>query len=799
MLNVRAAQGDGAEEIRGGDVDGNGIHQPRQTIGIRSALHCHVVQYGIRPAAQEGQGCAALNADRSSCAFGRTDRGCRAFIRRIGSSIRICRSAGFSHCSRRVGGGTPVLGRHIVLFQILGVSPGLVGTRRALIGPLGPPVGVLVLVFIIIPFRFGTGVFIIRGSVGVCLGVVLEHTRSCSRNVQIARGDAALCSALRSCSQFPGEGSPCNISCQNRIRIDLPCGLCHIRSIIGGLFACTDPAAIVADHGNAVHVIIDNAHANAKRLGARIARRAAASGVVHVGRIAGFDGNLRRVDGDFIVQGDDAVAVPVGKSHHARNADGIPLAGVLDFVLHVERIVRRGVRGTLVTIPREFHAFPGHDQAVAADVLDACRGADANFGVGVFCTIGAFCAGCSIRSQLDFGTFHLALLSQQHNRIVLQGVNTHRTGQRKRRGSFFLRRALGAYSVGQGAGFFFGLGFSAITVFSVAGVVTGVVVTGAAVTAVTGVAFVVVSGTAVTAAFSASTGPRSCSSVLVASRLRSGASGSSILFGRRRVFSHACRYVQRYLTAIDLGRFSPITVHQDRSVVLHIADQNGCADFYLGGVGQRILYSKLQGVFLLSGGCHQGFSRYVDRTVRPILDRRGGNDDVLPNGHIGVVCIGNDAYAGPEAKNRRTGLLITACVTARIGTAFTVSAGIGTACIRTACIRSTCIRTACIRIVRIAAARIGTIRIGTVRSSTQYTRLDFLNAVLGIPVFITGIYEGIPQRLNRIGRLVFVGLLSFGSCIAASSGIIASLLSFARLLLLRIIRSWGSAITTTIR
>ena len=381
-------------------------------------------------------------------------------------------------------------------------SSGLIGSFPALFGPLGPAIGILVSVCIIIAFF---GVILLRGSVGVGLGIILDHACGDSRADQPARGDTALRAGSRFRPQFPGKGTPGHIPRQFRVPINLLSGLLLVRGIAGGR---TDSTAIVCDHGNAVHIIIDNARADAKCFGACVSIRFRAGGILHVGRVHGTEGGESGIDGCFIIQGHDAVAVPEAERYHARNTDRIPLAGILSAVLQVHLVVRRGFQGLR---SRKLHAFPGHDQAVAADVLYTDRGPDAYFGLRFVGAVGALRAGGSIRRQRYGRAFHLALLSQKHNRVVLQCVDAHGTGQRKRRGCLFLRCTLGAYSVRQDAGFFFGLGFSA------------------------------------------STGPRSCSSVLIASCPCSGAGGSSILFRGRRVFSHAGRCAQRYLIAFDLG------------------------------------------------------------------------------------------------------------------------------------------------------------------------------------------------------------------------------------------------------
>ena len=603
VLDARSADGDGTEEIRGGK--GNSSH--RSGLRLRPAFHRHVVQYGVRPASQEGQRCAALNADGCACI-------CRSNVSGIRRRrcIRVCRPAGFSGCARCVGGATFILGGHSVLFQVIRGSPGLISSFPALIGPLGPVIG---LVFVCIPFR--SGAFLLRGNVGIGLGVVLDHARGDSRANKPARGDTALRAGGRSRPQFSCEGTPGDVPRKLSIFIDFLGGFCLVRS---SLRRHTDSTAIICDHGNAVYVIIYNARAEAKCFGACVSVRFRAGGIFYISGVRGSDSSHPGLDIGFIIQRYDAVAVPVAEGYHARNADRTALACILGGILHFHLVACRSCQRLR---PRKLHAFSGHDKAVATDVLDAYRSPDAYFVVRFFGAVGSRRTGGSIRGQRYGRSCNLTVLSQKHNGIVLQGVNAHRAGQRKRRGRLFLRRALSAYRVGQDAGFLFGFAFFVA---------------------------IVVTGVSVTTAFSASTGPRS------------GTSSSSILFGRRRVFSHACFGIKSYCAARNLGRMSPVGIQKYRSVVLYIADQNGSADFRLG-VGQRILHRKLQSVLVLGGGCHQTFSQYVDRTVRPTLDRCSRNNNILSNFNIGVVLVGKDAYACAEAKGR----CLLSVVATRIG------------------------------------------------------------------------------------------------------------------------------------
>ena len=110
-----------------------------------------------------------------------------------------------------------------------------------------------------------------------------------------------------------------------------------------------------------------------------------------------------------------------------------------------------------------------------------------------------------------------------------------------------------------------------------------------------------------------------------------------------------------------MGKVSPVAVQQNVCVVLYVADENGGADFHLV-VGQRVLHRKLG---LVRGGRDQRLGVDIDRAVRRCCIRWlcSCNDNILPNGDIGVVCIGNDAYAGAKAKCRG----LRRIVAARIG------------------------------------------------------------------------------------------------------------------------------------
>ena len=274
VLSDRAAEGDGTEDIRRGK--GDGFHV--SSCGI---FHHHVIQHGVRPASEECQGNAALNADGRPRAFARPAGGSRAVIfRRL---VRICRLSGLLRRLRSVRCSPVILRRYFVLFQLFGVLLDFLCSLSAFLGPLAPLFGVLPLVYILYCVRRGGG-----NGLGLC--VVLEQAHGDGRNGKLFRGDAALHVVGRGCPQFSREGIPGNVSRQRRVLKDFLSGFSLVRGFVGGR---TISAAIVADHGNAVHVIVDNAHADAERLGAFAYLRLAAGGVVYVCRIHGSEPDRR--------------------------------------------------------------------------------------------------------------------------------------------------------------------------------------------------------------------------------------------------------------------------------------------------------------------------------------------------------------------------------------------------------------------------------------------------------------------------------------------------------------------------
>ena len=150
MLDIRAAQGNGAEEIR--SRQGDSCHRCRSSSLI---FHRHVIQHGIRPAAQEGQGYTALDADGSPGTLLGTGSGSCSLIILIVSPIRVSRPAGFPHGSGCIRGSTLILGCHLMVLprllrvlQILGVGLGFISSLRTLLGPLCPFLRVLPGVFV---------------------------------------------------------------------------------------------------------------------------------------------------------------------------------------------------------------------------------------------------------------------------------------------------------------------------------------------------------------------------------------------------------------------------------------------------------------------------------------------------------------------------------------------------------------------------------------------------------------------------------------------------------------------------
>ncbi len=150
VLNIGAAQGNGAEEIR--SRQGDSCHRCRSSSLI---FHRHVIQHGIRPAAQEGQGYTALDADGSPGTLLGTGSGSRSLIIRIVSPIWVSCPAGFPHGSGCVRSRALILGCHLMVLprllrvlQILCVGLGFIRPIRALLRPLVPLLRVLPGVFV---------------------------------------------------------------------------------------------------------------------------------------------------------------------------------------------------------------------------------------------------------------------------------------------------------------------------------------------------------------------------------------------------------------------------------------------------------------------------------------------------------------------------------------------------------------------------------------------------------------------------------------------------------------------------
>ena len=185
------------------------------------------------------------------------------------------------------------------------------------------------------------------------------------------------------------------------------------------------------------------------------------------------------------------------------------------------------------------------------------------------------------------------MLPQKNNSIVFQGIDAHGAVQHKFGGFVVLRSTFSAHRVFQNAGFFHFFCFTSwFTIFACFRLVD-------------------------------------------------------------LVFSHARPGVKGYLATLDLGKLRPVAVaiHEDSGVVLYIADQNRGADFYVGA-RLGVLHGKLETVFLLSGGLHKRVGTHIDSAVcrLRILDGRSRDNNILPDGHIGVIGVGNDAHGGAEAK-----------------------------------------------------------------------------------------------------------------------------------------------------
>ena len=389
VLDTRAAERNGTEEIR----SGKGNDSRRNS--FRYALYRYVIKYGICPAAQEGQGCAAFDANGSACAFFRTGiRSRSAFFRsgrRSRSAFARSRITGFTPRGRCAGRVALILGFYIVLFQVFRVRSGRVCSLCTLFRPFCPFLGILI-------------ILLLRRSGGVSLGIILDHARGNSCSHKTACGDGTLCSAGRTCAQFPDEGTSCNIPRQLRIFIDLLGGFFRIRGIFGIHHGGRiKPTAIVSNHGNAVYIIVYNTHANTECFGAFASLRFGAGRVINVGGVRRGDSSEPGCDSCLIVNGNDAVAVAVAEGDHAGNANRIPLACLLDLVLHLQPVVGRNFQRLS---PREFYALSGDDQTIAADILNTHRGADAHLGVrprGVriigrqfFGSVKAHRAGCGV-------------------------------------------------------------------------------------------------------------------------------------------------------------------------------------------------------------------------------------------------------------------------------------------------------------------------------------------------------------------------------------------------------------------
>ena len=254
--------------------------------------------------------------------------------------------------------------------------------------------------------------------------------------------------------------------------------------------------------------------------------------------------------------------------------------------------------------------------------MEAHRAADAYFAVFLRRTVGSLRAGGGVGGQLDGGAVHFALLPQEDNGVVFQCVDAYGAVQRHGGGRVLVRLALGAHRVREGAGLFYFFRFLRVFAFVVLFRLGGL------------------------------------------------------------VFAHAGGGVQRYRAALDLGRLRPVVaVQEDGGVVLHIADENGRADFHVG-VGLAVLHRKAEAVLLFGGGLHDGLGVHVDSAVGRLrlVYRRSRNGGVFPNRDIGVVCVGNNADGSAEAKGGILLVVVAAVVGAVhfvldvLGAAFAVRA-----------------------------------------------------------------------------------------------------------------------------
>ena len=96
---------------------------------------------------------------------------------------------------------------------------------------------------------------------------------------------------------------------------------------------------------------------------------------------------------------------------HTRSAIPIPAAVTTPSELTIAAMTRNEIRRSAYSCPGEFYTFTGHNQAVAADVLQTDRSTYAYFTVFLGGTISSLGIGSSISRQRYRSTFDLALLT----------------------------------------------------------------------------------------------------------------------------------------------------------------------------------------------------------------------------------------------------------------------------------------------------------------------------------------------------------------------------------------------------
>ena len=125
----------------------------------------------------------------------------------------------------------------------------------------------------------------------------MQHTGSQRHHGKTARLDTAF--DRTGLPQFARELVACDTLRQSRILIDFLRSFLCIRGTAGRR---TYPLAVVADHGQAVHIIVNNPHADAKGLGAFRALKGAASRIVNIRTVSRRNHRNGCRDFTFIIQ-----------------------------------------------------------------------------------------------------------------------------------------------------------------------------------------------------------------------------------------------------------------------------------------------------------------------------------------------------------------------------------------------------------------------------------------------------------------------------------------------------------------